>query len=252
MGGGRVGVGKGGAHVDGRVQRHGGLGGTGDRPHEGNAEVETELGGVAGGQIGRSSGNDGLARRERGREGKGKGACPTAVGGHRLVAEEGLALAEAGGIGGGVGEELDAERRAGHALQRTADGRAAAGVGHAGENGERLVVVRVVGAVEKDAQAAIVMDGVAEDAVTGAGVNGHAVIGAKSDGVAGARGRAADGVVISFQDIDSVAVAERDGSGLVRADEVALDKVVRAGQANAREAPQKNAIEPGNHIARAG
>ena len=101
------------------------------------------------GRVARRRGDEvsaGNHRTERRRE----AGIAMGVGRHGGGAKIGLPLTVTGRIGSLVGEEFDAEGGAGQALQRTADRRAAAGAGYAGEDRSGLVVVRVVGAVQKD------------------------------------------------------------------------------------------------------
>src|SRR5262249_30322098 len=150
-----------GDHVPGRGRRdhQGGLRG---RELRGGAEAEV-------GRRGRHHGPD----RQGHLGGGAEGGVALGVGGHGDRAEEGLPLVEAGRVGGGVGEELDADGGVRLAGEGALDDRLAGG-GEGG--GERRGVLDAVGVgavveggqvvvAEVDAQLAVGEDAVAEDPV---------------------------------------------------------------------------------------
>src|SRR5262249_42534180 len=177
-------------------------------------------------------------------------------------AEEGLAFAETRGVGRVVGEELDAERGVGRAVERADDGRVAPATAGRRDGWETLRIVRC--AVQVDAQSGVGKDAVAKERVatrvwetkpkTGIAANdAHRVEG---DAIPRASGHAANDVVVgAVRKYDAVArVAKgRDAVGL-RADKVALNQVSgRVADAIGRR--HKNAIErrvPRDDISRCG
>src|SRR5262249_19126108 len=112
------------------------------------------------------------------------------------------------------------------ASNRPLQQRAGRGAGHVRQYRRRLLAEGAV--FQFDAQQAIGENGVAEDAIPGAGFDVNAVAGVEGNGVAGPGRRAADRVVAPGLDAHAVvAVVQVAGAVGRRADEVSLDEVAR-------------------------
>jgi len=138
-----------------------------------------------------------------------KGCAAAAVRGNLLRAEELLALAVAGGIAGGVGEELHPEGTAGRAVERPAQHIAS----QRGQQGEILKVIGTSVAVasivmgntlfiDANAEPGVPMDRIALDGIAGCGavikINMDTIQPIVGDHVTGARHRPADWYVRSI------------------------------------------------------